>query len=157
MYFRNALCASVLFVNVLIAAENPFIGTWKMLPDKSTFVTGQELKEMTVVFTAEGDKIRRTASGTYVNGEPLDEGGSQGGILPWDGKPHIVHETGPNVVVSCTPVKDRSSEATMKIDGKLVRRAVAKVSANGQTLSESRDNYDSQGKKSKTVVIFEKQ
>jgi hypothetical protein len=156
LYLRNVLCTSVLFANVLIAAENPFIGTWKMRPDLSTFVRGQEMKEMTVSFTAEGDNIRHVASGTYVNGQPLDEGGPQGSILPWDGKPHVVHEA-PTVLVSCTPVKDRASEARMTLDGKLARRVVTTVSANGQTLTENRDNYDPQGKKSKTVVVFERQ
>jgi hypothetical protein len=157
MYFRNTLCASLLFVNVLLAADNPFIGTWKMLPDKSTFVRGQELQGMTVSFAAEGGKIRRTASGTYVNGQALDEGGTEGAVLLWDGKPHIVREGRPQVVVTSTPVRGHTHEATMKFDGKLVRRTVETVSADGQTLTEGRDNYDSQGKKSKTVLIFEKQ
>lgn len=156
LHFRNALCATVLFATVLVAAENPFIGTWKMRPDKSTFVSGQEMKEMTLVFTADGDKIRHVVTGTYVNGQSLDEGGPQGSILPWDGKPHVVHE-GPTVVVSCTPVKDRSSEATMTLDGKLVRRVLTTVSADGRTLTENRDNYDPHGKNSKTVVVFERQ
>lgn len=155
-YFRNMLCTSLLFVNALVAAENPFIGTWKMRPDRSTFVSGQEMKEMTLSFTADGDKIRRVVTGTYVNGQPLDEGGSQGSILPWDGKPHVVHEA-PTVVVACTPVKNRSSEATMTLDGKLARRVLTKVSADGYTLTENRDNYDRQGSKSATIVVFKKQ
>jgi hypothetical protein len=155
-YFRKVLCISVVFANVLVAAENPFIGTWKMRPEKSTFVRGQEMKEMTISFATEGDKIRHVASGTYVNGQPLDEGGPEGSLLPWDGKPHVVHEA-PTAAVSCTPVKDGTSEATMTLGGKLARRVLAKISANGQTLTENRDNYDQQGRKSKTVLVFERQ
>jgi hypothetical protein len=115
------------------------------------------MKDMTVSFTLEGDKIRRVASGTFTNGKPLDEGGPEGKAFAWDGKPHTMHGPPPNVDIACTPVKNGGTHVTIKIDGKLAVQILAQVSPDGRTLTERSDYFDPPGKISKSVLVFERQ
>ncbi len=157
MHACQCVTVTSIFATALLAASNPFVGQWKLNPAKSTFAPGQELKDMTVSFTAEGDKIRRVASGSYANGKPLDEGGPEGNTFAWDGKEHTLHDVSPNVIVAVTPVKNRATHVTIKMDGKLFSQVRAQVSPDGQTLTETSDNTDQQGRHSKSVLAFERQ
>ena len=58
-----AICASV---TVLLGAGNPFIGTWKLNTEKSKFSPGSEIRNMTITFELDGNRIKRIAAGTDV-------------------------------------------------------------------------------------------
>ena len=141
----------------LFGAENPFFGKWKLNAEKSTFAPGEGMKELTMSFEPDGDKIRRVAKGTYVNGKPVEQGGPEGSDFAWDGNGHMVHEASPKIVIACTPVKNGKTKVTVNIDGRLVAQMQAQVSEDGQTLTETSDNTDQQGRHSKSVLVFERQ
>src|ERR1044071_4462762 len=96
-----------LFSAFLVAADNPFLGTWKLNTAKSKS-TGMPLaKEMTVKFVADGDKVRRIATGTDGEGKPIMQGGPEGTSIPWDGKDHaITTPGGPSMTVAVKRVND---------------------------------------------------
>lgn len=144
------------FAATLLAADNSFEGTWKLEVEKSVFAPGEEMKDMTVTFKQEGDKIRRTAVGTYSNGKPLDEGPPEGISFAWDGKPHVVREA-PRVIITCTPIRNRVTHVTIEINGKLASKIAAQVSADGNTLTQTGDDYDQQGKPHAEKLVFTRQ
>ncbi len=59
LQFFAAVC---IFSTFAIAADNPFIGTWKLDAAKSKFSPGTEIKEMTMTFEAVGDQVKRVAT-----------------------------------------------------------------------------------------------
>src|SRR5206468_9755246 len=69
----------------LLAADNPFLGTWKLDVAKSKFSPGPGPKELTVRLEQDGDKVRRIATGTNADGSAIHEESS----TPWDGKDHV--------------------------------------------------------------------
>src|SRR4051794_31902358 len=101
----------------LIAADNPFVGTWKLNKAKSKGTPGTLSKEVTVVFEAVGDQIKRTVTGIDPDGEPLN----MSSTIAWDGKEHKVEgPKGPPVMVAVKPVNDRRINVTVKVaDGKV--------------------------------------
>ena len=46
----------------LLAADNPFLGTWKLDVAKSQFSPGPGPKELTVRLEQDGDKVHRIAN-----------------------------------------------------------------------------------------------
>jgi hypothetical protein len=52
---HNGIAACFLLTVALIAAESPFIGTWKLNTAKSKFAPGTATKEMTVMFEPDGN------------------------------------------------------------------------------------------------------
>ena len=71
---RGLLLAATLslFSITLTAADNPFIGAWKLNVAKSKGTPGTISKEETVVFTTEGDAVKRTVTGIDADGQKLD-------------------------------------------------------------------------------------
>jgi hypothetical protein len=85
----------------LSAADNPFLGTWKLNTAKSKSSPMPVAKSMTVTFEANGDKIIRTATGVDGEGKPIKQGGGDG--IAWDGKDHVIPE--PNGIPTTVAVK----------------------------------------------------
>ena len=157
MQIVKAVGVTCLLASLLLGADNPFFGKWKLNVEKSTFAPAAAMKELTMSFEPDGDKIHRLAAGMYVDGKPIEEGGPEGADFAWDGQGHTVHDAQPKVVIACTPVKNGIIHVTVQMDGKLVAQIRAQVSADGQMLTETTDNIDEQGKHSKSVLVFEKQ
>jgi len=143
------LIATSVFSVALLAANNPFLGTWKLNNAKSKF-SGTELKEMTVVFTAVGDQVKRVANGIDGDGEPIHESST----IAWDGKDHPIDTPGFTVAVS--PSK-RVLDVIVKHDGKVIDRIRAVVSRNGKITTITEKGEDEKGRKIDSVEVFEKQ
>jgi hypothetical protein len=144
--FLTLICA---FSIALVAASNPFLGSWKLNNAKSKFA-GTEMKEMTVVFTAVGDKVKRVANGIDGDGEPIHESST----IAWDGKDHAIDAPGLTVAVS--PGK-RVLDVTVKREGKVIDQIRAVVSRNGKTTTITEKGEDEKGRKIDSVEVFEKQ
>jgi hypothetical protein len=80
--------AILLIGTTLSAADNPFLGTWKLNTAKSKSSPMPVAKSMTVKFEADGEKIRRTVTGVDAEGKPIMQGGPEGTSIPWDAKDH---------------------------------------------------------------------
>jgi NAD kinase len=79
--FELFLVAATLF-----AAENPFLGVWKLNPAKSKSSPMPVPQSMTVKFEADADKVRRTVTGVDGQGKPIMQSGPEGTSVAWDGK-----------------------------------------------------------------------
>ena len=156
MRVLSCVAAVCVFSVALIAADNPFVGTWKLNTAKSKGTPGTLSKEETVVFEAVGDQMKRTVTGIDPDGEPLNISST----IAWDGKDHKVEgpKGRPPVMVAVKPVNDRRVNVTVKgADGKVLSSGHAEVSKDGKTLTATFKGEDPKGRKFDNVEVYEKQ
>ncbi len=132
------------------AADNPFLGTWSLNVAKCKYTVGQPQKELTVTFEQDGDKIKRTAIGTELDGTPIKEQDSRA----WDGKYHAFDP--PIIMVAVTRVGDHTLDVKVKKDGKLIDRSTMIVSNDGKTMTATRNGADETGRRFEGIDVFEK-
>lgn len=138
----------------LLAAADPFVGTWKLDSAKSKFTPGAGFKDATVTFEAVGDQVKRVMNATTVDGQQIH----QEGTIPWDGKDHTIAEPdGSAIMVAVKRVDARHLDVTVKSAGKVVETIQAAVSADGKTLTSTEKGTDPTGKKIDSVQVFNKQ
>jgi hypothetical protein len=150
--FAALVIMTVMASDLLLAQNNPFVGTWKLDLAKSTD-TGAFPKEETLTVQLVGDERRVTIHGTATNGlaisfkyEVPDKGGA-GKVLaggPYDG-------------VSGKRIDDNSREVSYLEGGKEVLRLLTTVSKDGSTMRLTVEGTDAQGKPFSGVAVFEKQ
>ena len=155
MRTSSCLAAVCVFSVALIAADNPFVGTWKLNTAKSKGTPGTLNKEETVVFEAVGDQIKRTVTGVDPDGEPLN----MSATIAWDGKEHKVEAPNrPPVMVAVKSVNARRINVTVKgADGKVVSSGHVDVSKDGKTMTATFKGEDPKGRKFDNVEVFERQ
>jgi hypothetical protein len=140
------------FSTVLVAADNPFVGTWKLNPAKSTFTPGAAPKEMMVVFAADGDKIKRVATGIDSDGEPVHENSS----IAWDGKDHPI-DVPPGMTVAVKQVNARTLDVTIKRQGTAISSVHVAMAKNGKTMTSAEKGEDPKGRNVNNVEVYERQ
>jgi hypothetical protein len=149
--YIKLLALLCLFVAALIAADNPFLGTWTLNVNKCKYTVGQPQKELTVTFQQDGEKIKRTAVGFETNGTPIKEQDSRA----WDGKYHAFDP--PVIQVAVTRVGDRTLDVKVKQNGKIIDRSTMTVSLDGKTMTATRNGKDEQGRPFVGTDVFDKQ
>jgi len=146
--FLSALCV---FSISMVAAESPFVGTWKLNTSKSKSAPGTAVKEMTVTFEAVGDQMKRVATGTDPDGQPIN----QNSTIAWDGKDHPIDA--PGITVAVNKVNDRTLNVTLKQEGKVIDSIRAAISKDGKTMTSYEKGQDPKGRKLDNKDVFEKQ
>jgi hypothetical protein len=149
-----ALCSLPVF-----AADNPYIGSWKLNTARSTYKPGPPTKELTVKFEADGNNVRRIAQGVDGEGEPVDQGGTEGASFPWDGEFHTVTKPSekPEVQVAVKVIDPHHLMVRIKVDGEIAENGRSSVSADGKTITDIDDGMNMKGEKFHNVQVFEKQ
>jgi hypothetical protein len=142
-----------IFSIVSAAAENPFIGTWKLNTAKSKGTPGTMSKEATIVFESDGNRVKRTVTGINADGQKINTSAS----IPWDGKEHQVDGPMGSAMVAVGRVDDRTLMVTVKVDGKVVSSGRVVVSKDGKTMTSSFKGEDPKGRKFDNVDVFERQ
>jgi hypothetical protein len=146
----TALC---IWAFISTAADNPFVGTWKLNTMKSKGTPGTMNKEETVVFEAEGNAVKRTVTGIRADGEKLNFSGT----VPWDGKEHQVDGPMGPAMVAVKSLNARTIAVTVKVNGKIVSSGRALVSNDGKTMTSSFKGEDPKGRKFDNVEVFDRQ
>jgi hypothetical protein len=151
-----AICASV---TVLLGADNPFVGTWKLNTEKSKFSPGSEIRNMTVTFELDGNRVKVITTGTDRQGKPIVRGGPEGDETPWDGQDHAVSGPGasPSMTLAIKLVNDHTVDVTVKSQGKVINRNHTVISEDGKTMTSTENGVDEKGAKVHKVEIYEKQ
>jgi hypothetical protein len=151
----SSVAAVCLLSMALIAADNPFVGTWKLNTAKSKGTSGTMSKEATVIFEAAGDQMKRSVTGIDPDGKPLN----MSSTIPWDGKEHKVDSPdGPPVTVAVKSVNDRTIDVKVKsAEGKILASGKAVVSRDGKNMTSSIKGEDPKGRKFDNVEVFDKQ
>jgi hypothetical protein len=153
MQSLHLLTAFLVLSVPMVAADNPFLGTWKLNVAKSKGTPGTMSKEETVVFTSEGTAVKRTVTGINADGEKIDASGT----LPWDGKDHKVDgPMGPSMI-AVKSVDANTVNVTVKVNGKLVSTGKVAVSKDGKTMTSAFKGEDPKGRKYDNVAVYDRQ
>ena len=138
----------------LMAASDPFVGTWKLNAEKSTFEKGSQPPPpgITITYTREGDVVTVRAA------VPLPDG-TQRKIVhteTYDGNPHDRYEGKPNgETLTHRRLDERTVETVWRKDGKPTMITTRTVSADGRTLTSM---VRAPGKEEpNAVMVYDKQ
>jgi hypothetical protein len=154
MRFAYAALTLCLLSSALFAADNVFLGIWKLNTEKSKFSPGPGPKDLVVKFEQDGNNIHRIATGTDAQGKPINEDSS----IPWDGNDHpVTKPPEPPITVAVTQVDARTLNVIIKLDGKETSRIHAVASRDGKTVTATEDGVSDKGQKMHNVEIIERQ
>jgi len=133
-------------------AQSPEMGTWKLNEAKSKIPAGF-MKNTTVVYSADGDKVKVTTDGTDSKGSPMHTewvGNFDGKDYPLTGDPTSDSR-------SYQKVSDHELTLANKKDGKTTTTGKIVVSADGKTRTLSVQGTDANGKKVSSTAVYDKQ
>ena len=144
-----ALC---LFAGAVCFASDTQMGTWKLNEAKSKIAAGAP-KNTTVVYEAAGDDVKITIEGTDPEGKPTHNEWTG----KFDGKDYPVTGDPNQDARSVKQVDDHTLLFTVKKGGKVTTTGRIVVSADGKTRTVTSTGTDPQGKKYKSVAVYDKQ
>jgi hypothetical protein len=158
----NLLLAIALTGRLTFAAENNFVGTWKLNVDQSKFNPGPGPKSLTETVETMDGGIKVTATGEGPDGTPINSSFT----AKYDGKDYPVTDTGTGTPAGHHPGTSFDSIAlkevdantlafTTKKDGKVFSKGQAKVS--GDTLTVTSTGTDANGKLFNDTAIYDRQ
>jgi hypothetical protein len=133
-------------------AQNAQMGTWKLNETKSKIPAGLT-KNTTVIYAADGDKVKVTTDGTDGHGAPIH--------TEWTGKfdDKDYPLTGDSASDSrCyKKIDDRTVEVSNKKGGKVTMSGRVVVSPDGKTRTVHLTATDSAGKKTSETAVYDKE
>jgi hypothetical protein len=148
------LTLAVCFVGVAVgyAADDAFMGTWKLNDAKSKFAP-ESPKNNTVVYEAAGDNVKITVDGTDSEGKPAHNEWTG----KFDGKDYPVTGDPTADTRSYKTVNDRTLTLTNKKAGKLTLTGRIVVSADGKSRTVTTTRTNSKGKKVTNTAVYDKE
>jgi len=138
------------------AQGNPFVGTWKMDPQKSKASPGPGPKEETRVVETQGDSVKGSYEGTAADGSRI----AYGYTAKYDGKDYPLTGMGTPDGADTLALKridTNTYEVTAKRGGIVVMTARVVVSQNGKVTTITTKGTDVSGKPDSSVRVFYKQ
>jgi hypothetical protein len=154
MKLRTSLLTLAFCVTAVMcfAANDAFMGTWKLNESKSKISAGAP-KNHTVTYEAAGDSVKVTIDGTAADGTAMHSewtGKFDGKDYPSTGNPN-------EDMRSAKQVNARTLDVTSKKDGKVVLTAHVVLAPDGKTRTVTTHVTDAKGKKITSVAVFDKQ
>ena len=140
------------FALAMYAADNANMGTWKLNEAKSKFPPGSG-KNTTVTYTKDGDNIKVTTDGVDGKNQPAHTEW----VGKFDGKDYPVTGGDAGGTRSYKEVNNRTLDVTMKANGKETGHGKIEVSKDGKSRTVDLEQTGSDGKKSKTKAVYDKQ
>ena len=132
-------------------AASKQMGTWKLNEAKSKLAAGMT-KNHTVIYTAEGDSIKVTVDGTDAAGKSAHNEWTG----KFDGKDYPVTGDPTSDMRSYKTVDAHTMDITIKKDGKVTTTGRIVVSADGKSRTITVHGTDAEGKKFKSVGVYDK-
>lgn len=154
MKLRNVLAGLgfCLLAVMCFAANEGLMGTWKLDEAKSKLAAGGP-KNNTVTYEAAGDSVKVTIDGTAPDGSPVHSewtGKFDGKDYPSTGNPN-------EDMRSSKRIDAHTTHVVSKKGGKIVLTAHVVVAADGKSRTVTTTGTDANGKKYKSVAVYEKQ
>ncbi|MGH9881479.1 MAG: hypothetical protein ACRD6N_08605 [Pyrinomonadaceae bacterium] len=137
---------------VVCFASQLEMGTWKLNEAKSKIAPGA-VKNHTVTYEAAGDNVKVTVDGTDRDGKPTHNEWTG----KFDGKDYPVTGDPASDARSYKMVGDRTLKLTIKKGGKVMVTGRIVMSADGKSRTVTTSGTDPQGKKFKSIAVFDKQ
>ena len=153
---KTILIVAMLLIPVgLSAADDPFVGTWKLNVAKSRYNPGPLPKSSSNTYEpvpGGGLKIRVstiTAPGTLRSFERIER---------YDGKPYPVQgEPGGADAISTKRVDPYTIEVVSYYQGKIIGHLTRKISKDGKTMTSTSQGTNAQGQPFEEFRYFDKQ
>jgi hypothetical protein len=150
--------AALLAVSATARAQSPdpWIGTWKVNLDKSTYSPGPKpTVAATVKMEPSAGGLKTTIDGVNPQGQPTHT--ETVGAFD-DGKDNpVVGALTPNSTTTYKRIDGRTIEALGKIDGKPTTTTRVVISADGKTMTATQTGKNAQGENVKNVIVADKQ
>lgn len=145
-FLISAVAASLCF-----AADDAFMGTWKLNEAKSK-VPANMPKNSTVVYAQSGDEVTITVDGT-------DGGKAVHHVWTgkFDGKDYPAKGSDMHNSRAYTKVDANTLTYTVMKDGKKVGDGKVVISADGKSRTVTETNTDKDGKQATTTAVYDKQ
>ena len=134
------------------ASTDAFMGTWKLNAAKSK-LSDSGPKNETVTYEAAGDQLKVTIEGTQTDGNKTKTewtGKCDGKEYPSTGNPN-------EDMRSCKQINDHTLHVVSKKGSKVGLTAHVVVSADGKSRTVTVNGTDAEGKKWKSVAVYDKQ
>jgi len=134
------------------ASTDAFMGTWKLNASKSK-LSDSGPKNETVTYEAAGDQIKVTIEGTQADGTKTKTewtGKFDGKDYPSTGNPN-------EDMRSCKQIDAHTLHVVSTKGGKVGLTAHVVVAADGKSRTVTVNGTDAQGKKWKSVAVYDKQ
>jgi hypothetical protein len=151
-----ALGALAMFGSSLLVAQNdPNIGTWKLNVAKSKFSPGPAPQSQTRTVVAQGAGVKVTMEGTAGDGSHI----AYGYAGNYDGKDNPITGTGQASGADTIALKRSGNtfEVTMKKGGKVLTTNKNVVSKHGKVLTITAKGTNASGQPVSNVIVFDKQ
>jgi hypothetical protein len=149
--------AAVLVVSSITRTQSkdPWIGTWKVNLEKSTYSPGPPpTAAATVKIEPSAGGIRTTIDGTDAAGKPTHTET----VASFDGKDYPVKGApAPNTTNAIKRIDDRTFEVMGKIDSKPAVTTRVAVAADGKTMTATQTGTNAQGQSINNVIVLNKQ
>ena len=141
---------------VLLAQNNPFIGTWKLNIAKSKYSSGPAPQSQTQSYETHGDGMKVSLEGIAADGSRI----AWSYTADFDGKDYPISGTGaPNGadIVALRKIGANTYEATFKKGGKVVGTGRDTVSKDGKVKTVAAKGTDANGKPVTRALVWERQ
>jgi hypothetical protein len=137
---------------VALAADDAFMGTWKLNAAKSKIGAGAPTNS-TVVYAPAGDSVKVTVDGVDGSGKPSHS--------EWtgkvDGKEYPVTGDANADMRSYTKVNDKTLSFKQTKGGKVTLSGKIVVSADGKSRTVTTETTTAEGKKAASTSVYDKQ
>ena len=148
----TTLIVALFFGAVSVSFASPQMGTWKLNEAKSQFAPGSP-KNHTVVYELAGDMVKVTVDGTDSNGKATHNEWTG----KFDGKDYPVTGDPTSDTRSYEQVDAHTLKFSVKQNGKVTTNGRVVVSADGKSRTVTVNGTDAEGKKFKSVAVYDKQ
>jgi len=153
----GAVLVAALFAAFTVAAQSadPWIGTWKLNLEKSTYSPGPKPTTAGIV------KMESVAGGVKITIDGKDDQGKPTHVEiggKFDGKDNpVVGSPLPNSTDALKRIDARSFEVAGKLDGKPTVTTRVTISADGKTMTATQTGTNPQGQAVKNTIVADRQ
>jgi hypothetical protein len=138
---------------MLTAAVDPLIGTWQMNVAKSRFSPGPAPRNVTVVYSQDGDWITARTEGVDGDGQPI----KRTNRMKMDGNAYPMNGPNGQGTMAIKIIDDHTRDSVSKFDGghSITTRTVFSKDWKTRTLTSR--GMNAKGQKVDSVIVFERQ
>ena len=147
-----ALCAAAAIAFAADSSANPNMGTWKLNEAKSKITPGSP-KNTTVVYSADGGKIKVTVDGVDKDGKPLHNEW----LGMFDGQDYKIVGDPLLETRGYKPIDPNTVELWNKAGGKVMVTGKIVTAPDGKSRTVTLKSKDASGKDVTNVYVYDKQ
>ncbi|HSE39633.1 MAG TPA: hypothetical protein VLH08_02620 [Acidobacteriota bacterium] len=140
------------FIGALCFAADVNLGTWKLNEAKSKLGAGAP-KNITVIYTADGDNVKVTTDGVDPSGKPTHTEWTG----KYDGKDYPVTGDTNSDARAYSKVNDNTLHVLDKKGGKTLMEVHIVVAPDGKSRTVTFNGTDASGKKVTSSAVYDKQ